>query len=251
MSSIVEVNQVKKIYGKKNTKKTTALKDISFTVEKGEFIGIMGPSGSGKSTLLNILSTLDCPTSGTVSINQKDITTLKGNQLADFRSHEIGFIFQEFNLLENLTAQENIAVPLSLQGQKPKDIKKWVTDVANRLSIADLLDKYPAQLSGGQKQRVAAARALVTQPAILLGDEPTGSLDSNSARDLLDTMKELNEIEQISILLVTHDPLSASYCKKILFIRDGIIHQEIERGNQSRDQFYKQILTILGNIEEA
>ena len=210
----------------------------------------MGASGSGKSTLLNILSTLDKPTDGNIRINQNDVTKLKGNQLADFRAKEIGFIFQDFNLLENLTAQENIAVPLSLQGVKPKEIKRRVKAVAERLSISHIMGSYPSEISGGQKQRVAAARALVTQPTILLGDEPTGALDSKSARDLLDTMKELNQKDDVSILLVTHDPFSASYCERILFIKDGGIHEEVKRGEQSRDEFYRHILTILGNLEQ-
>ena len=250
MDKIVEIKNVTKVYGKSNEKQTQALNGISFSVEKGEFIGIMGASGSGKSTLLNILSTLDKPTSGTIHINQADVTKLKGNQLADFRAKKIGFIFQDFNLLENLTAQENIAVPLSLQGVKPKDIKKKVNAVAERLSISHILDSYPAKISGGQKQRVAAARALVTQPTILLGDEPTGALDSKSAKDLLDTMEELNTKDNVSILLVTHDAFSASYCQRILFIKDGVIHQEVKRGEQSRSDFYRQILTILGNLEQ-
>ena len=250
MQKIVEAQNVTKIYGKNNEKKTQALSGISFTVEKGEFIGIMGASGSGKSTLLNILSTLDKPTDGNIRINQNDVTKLKGNQLADFRAKEIGFIFQDFNLLENLTAQENIAVPLSLQGVKPKEIKRRVKAVAERLSISHIMGSYPSEISGGQKQRVAAARALVTQPTILLGDEPTGALDSKSARDLLDTMKELNQKDDVSILLVTHDPFSASYCERILFIKDGGIHEEVKRGEQSRDEFYRHILTILGNLEQ-
>ncbi|MBO0432746.1 ABC transporter ATP-binding protein [Enterococcus sp. DIV0660C] len=250
MEKIVEIQDVTKVYGKNNEKKTTALAGISFSVEKGEFIGIMGASGSGKSTLLNILSTLDKPTDGRIRINQKDVTALKGNQLADFRAKEIGFIFQDFNLLENLTAQENIAVPLSLQGVRPKEIKQRVKQIAERLSISHILDSYPSAISGGQKQRVAAARALITQPTILLGDEPTGALDSKSARDLLDTMDELNQKDNVSILLVTHDPFSASYCQRILFIKDGGIHQEVKRGDQSRESFYRQILTILGNLEQ-
>ncbi|MDT2669670.1 ABC transporter ATP-binding protein [Enterococcus dongliensis] len=250
MEKIVSVNEVKKTYGKGNQKKTEALKGISFEVEKGEFIGIMGASGSGKSTLLNLLATLDKPTAGKIRINQADVTKLSGNQLADFRSHEIGFIFQDFNLLENLTAAENIAVPLSLQGVKSKEIHQRVAKVAKRLSIDGILTSYPAQISGGQKQRVAAARALVTQPTILLGDEPTGALDSNSARDLLDTMEELNQEDQVSILLVTHDPFSASYCQRILFIKDGVIYQEVKRENQTREAFYRQILSILGNLEQ-
>jgi putative ABC transport system ATP-binding protein len=226
------------------------LKGISFEVEKGEFVGIMGASGSGKSTLLNLLATLDKPTDGKIQINQADVTKLSGNQLADFRSREIGFIFQDFNLLENLTAAENIAVPLSLQGAKSKVIHRRVAEVAKRLSIDGILNSYPAQISGGQKQRVAAARALITQPTILLGDEPTGALDSNSARDLLDTMEELNQRDQVSILLVTHDPFSASYCQRILFIKDGVIYQEVKRENQTREAFYRQILSILGNLEQ-
>jgi len=250
MEKIVNVEDVRKVYGKAQGEKTEALKQISFSVEKGEFIGIMGPSGSGKSTLLNLLATLDKPTNGTITVNDNGVTKLKGNQIADFRSQEMGFIFQEFNLLENLTASENIAVPLSLQGVKAKKIKERVDQIAQRLSIGDILNKYPAEISGGQKQRVAAARALITQPSILLGDEPTGALDSQSSRDLLDTMKELNQNDQISILLVTHDPFSASYCQRILFIQDGIIQEEIKREDQSRESFYKQILTILGTLEQ-
>ena len=250
MEKIVSVNEVKKTYGKGNQKKTQALIGISFEVEKGEFVGIMGASGSGKSTLLNLLATLDKPTDGKIQINQADVTKLSGNQLADFRSREIGFIFQDFNLLENLTAAENIAVPLSLQGAKSKVIHRRVAEVAKRLSIDGILNSYPAQISGGQKQRVAAARALITQPTILLGDEPTGALDSNSARDLLDTMEELNQRDQVSILLVTHDPFSASYCQRILFIKDGVIYQEVKRENQTREAFYRQILSILGNLEQ-
>ena len=245
MENIVEINNVKKTYGTGNEKKTEALKGISFDVRKGEFVGIMGASGSGKSTLLNILSTLDKPTAGKITINQKDVTKLKGNQLADFRSEEIGFIFQDFNLLENMTAAENIAVPLSLQGVKPKEIKQRVKKIAERLSITHILDSYPAAISGGQKQRVAAARALITQPTIILGDEPTGALDSKSARDLLDTMEELNEKDRVSILLVTHDPFSASYCQRILFIKDGVIHQELKRDLQTREEFYREILALL------
>lgn len=250
MEKIVEVQGVKKTYGKKNEEQTHALKGISFDVEKGEFVGIMGASGSGKSTLLNILSTIDKPTDGKILINQQDVTRLKGNKLADFRAKEIGFIFQDFNLLENLTAFENIAVPLSLQGKSSKEIRQKVQIVAKRLSITQILSKYPAEISGGQKQRVAAARALITQPTILLGDEPTGALDSESARDLLDMMAELNQKDQVSILLVTHDPMSASYCNRILFIKDGVIHQELHRENQVREDFYRQILQILGNLEQ-
>ncbi|MFS0998438.1 ABC transporter ATP-binding protein [Enterococcus casseliflavus] len=250
MEKIIQANELTKVYGKANEKQTEALKGISFDIEKGEFIGIMGASGSGKSTLLNILSTLDHPTKGTIRINNSDITKLKGDALADFRSREIGFIFQDFNLLENLTASENIAVPLSLQGVKPKIIQQRIKQVAERLSITHILDNYPAAISGGQKQRVAAARALITEPTILFADEPTGALDSKSAKDLLNMMDDLNTNDQVSILLVTHDPLSASYCQRILFIKDGKIHQEVKREDQSREAFYRQILVILGNLEQ-
>lgn len=250
MEKIIQANELTKVYGKANEKQTEALKGISFDIEKGEFIGIMGASGSGKSTLLNILSTLDHPTKGAIRINNSDITKLKGDALADFRSREIGFIFQDFNLLENLTASENIAVPLSLQGVKPKIIQQRIKQVAERLSITHILDKYPAAISGGQKQRVAAARALITEPTILFADEPTGALDSKSAKDLLNMMDDLNTNDQVSILLVTHDPFSASYCQRILFIKDGKIHQEVKREDQSREAFYRQILVILGNLEQ-
>lgn len=250
MEKIIQANELTKVYGKANEKQTEALKGISFDIEKGEFIGIMGASGSGKSTLLNILSTLDHPTKGAIRINNSDITKLKGDALADFRSREIGFIFQDFNLLENLTASENIAVPLSLQGVKPKIIQQRIKQVAERLSITHILDKYPAAISGGQKQRVTAARALITEPTILFADEPTGALDSKSAKDLLNMMDDLNTNDQVSILLVTHDPLSASYCQRILFIKDGKIHQEVKRKDQSREAFYRQILVILGNLEQ-
>lgn len=250
MTNIVEVTNLKKTYGKNNETKTQALKGISFAVEKGEFIGIMGASGSGKSTLLNILSTLDKPTAGEVKINQADITKLKGNVLADFRAKEVGFIFQDFNLLENMTAAENIAIPLSLQGVKPKIIKQRIKQIAQHLSIDAILNKYPTEISGGQKQRVASARALITQPTILLGDEPTGALDSKSAKDLLDMMNKLNTQDKISILMVTHDSFSASYCQRILFIKDGIIYKEIFRGEQLRQEFQQMILTILGTLEQ-
>ncbi|WP_423253102.1 ABC transporter ATP-binding protein [Melissococcus plutonius] len=210
----------------------------------------MGASGSGKSTLLNILSTLDKPTTGEVKINQADVTKLKGDTLADFRAKEVGFIFQDFNLLENMTSAENIAVPLSLQGIKPKIIKQRIQQIAQHLSINAVLDKYPTEISGGQKQRVASARALITQPTILLGDEPTGALDSKSAKDLLDMMNKLNTQDKISILMVTHDSFSASYCQRILFIKDGIIHKEIFRGEQSRQKFQQMILSILGTSEQ-
>ena len=244
--NVVDVKGLGKIYGKKNEKQYQALNDVNFSVKNGEFVGIMGASGSGKTTLLNILSTLDQPTFGSVTINKQDITKLSKDKLADFRGQEIGFIFQDFNLLENLTNSENIALPLSLQGVNSKKIDAAVQKIATRLGIAAILDKYPAEISGGQKQRVAAARALVHEPAILFGDEPTGALDSKSAKELLDTMEDINTNDQVSILLVTHDPFSASYAQRILFIKDGKIGQELVRGTKTRHEFHQEIIDNLG-----
>ncbi|CCI82480.1 ABC transporter ATP-binding protein [Lactobacillus hominis] len=246
MTEVVKVQDITKTYGKKGQKQYQALKGISFDVERGEFVGIMGASGSGKTTLLNILSTLDQPTSGKVLINNRDITDLNKNQVADFRGQEIGFIFQDFNLLDNLTNRENIALPLSLQNVKASQIKPKVEKIAQRLGIEQILDKYPAEISGGQKQRVASARALVHEPAILYGDEPTGALDSKSAMELLETMKALNEKDKVSILMVTHDPYSASYAQRILFIKDGKIGNELTKGMKSREEFYQEIIAELG-----
>lgn len=246
MSEILRVDQVTKTYGKKGEKQYQALKGISFAIEQGEFVGIMGASGSGKTTLLNILSTLDKPTSGHVLVNKQDITALKNNQMADFRGKEIGFIFQDFNLLDNLTNRENIALPLSLQGVKAKEIDGKAMAIAKRLGIESILDKYPAEISGGQKQRVASARALVHNPAILYGDEPTGALDSQSATELLKTMADLNKNDQVSILMVTHDPYSASYAQRILLIKDGKIGKEIKKENKTREEFYQDIIAELG-----
>ncbi|RRK09436.1 ABC transporter ATP-binding protein [Lactiplantibacillus garii] len=247
---IMTVSDLHKTYGKPGTKQYEALKGIDFSVQPGEFVGIMGASGSGKTTLLNMLATLDQPTSGEVTIHQQPITHLKGNQLADFRAKEIGFIFQDFNLLETMTAFENIALPLTLQKVATKKIKPAVEAVASQLGIQDFLSNYPNELSGGQKQRVAAARALINEPAMLFGDEPTGALDSKSARELLDLFTKINWEQAVSILLVTHDPFSASFCQRILFIKDGKIGQELQRGTTSRTDFYQQILDNLGTFEQ-
>ncbi|MET1942798.1 ABC transporter ATP-binding protein [Enterococcus faecalis] len=249
MKKIVSVKDVTKIYGSPNQEQTKALDEISFDVFEGEFVGIMGASGSGKSTLLNILSTLDKSTSGEVKINGEDVSKLKGNKLAKFRGKQVGFIFQDFSLLENLTAFENIAVPLSLQGENSKKIINKIQDVSRLLGIDGVLEKYPSQLSGGQKQRVASARALVTNPSILLGDEPTGALDSKSAKDLLNMMEKINKESGVSILMVTHDPFSASFCNRIVFIKDGKLHKEIKKNETKRDEFYNEILTNIGRLE--
>lgn len=242
MAEILRVTQVTKTYGKRGEKQYQALKGIDFTVNSGEFVAIMGASGSGKTTLLNILSTLDRPTTGRVFINHEDNSTLNANQLADFRSKQIGFIFQDFNLLENLTNRENIALPLSLRGISPKKIDPLVDKIATRLGIGQILSKYPVEISGGQKQRVAAARALVHQPAILLADEPTGALDSKSARELLDTMADLNQNDGITTLMVTHDPFAASFASRILFIKDGRIGEQLLKNKMSRQEFYHLLI---------
>ncbi|MGX7029825.1 ABC transporter ATP-binding protein [Vagococcus zengguangii] len=245
---VVEINHLKKIYGKPNEKQYQALADISFNVHEGEFVGIMGPSGSGKTTLLNMISALDTPTSGSLKIAGENIVDLNENQLADFRAEKIGFIFQDFNLLENLTMRQNIGLPLSLQGVSAKKINQQVERIANRLGIDHILDNYPTEVSGGQKQRVAAARALIHQPELLLGDEPTGALDSKNAKNLLEALRDLNEQDKTTILMVTHDPMSASYCKRILFIRDGEIFKEIEKKG-SQQVFYEEILSILSHVD--
>lgn len=246
MNEILKAAAITKTYGVKGAKQYQALKGIDFSLQKGEFVGIMGASGSGKTTLLNILSTLDTPTSGRVIINQHDLSSLNKKQLADFRGKEIGFIFQDFNLLENLTNKENIALPLSLQNVKASQINDKVQAIAQRLGIESILSKYPAEISGGQKQRVAAARALVHNPAILFGDEPTGALDSTAATELLTTMEKLNREDQVTILMVTHDPYSASYAQRILFIKDGKIGRELDKGDADRSEFYQQIISELG-----
>ena len=245
---VVEVNHLKKIYGKANEKQYQALADISFSVYEGEFVGIMGPSGSGKTTLLNMISALDTPTSGSLNIAGENIVNLTENQLTDFRSEKIGFIFQDFNLLENLTMRQNIGLPLSLQGVSAKKMNRQVEKIAERLDISHILDNYPTEVSGGQKQRVAAARALIHQPELLLGDEPTGALDSKNAKNLLEALRDLNEQDKTTILMVTHDPMSASYCKRILFIRDGEIFKEIEKKG-SQQAFYEEILSILSHVD--
>ena len=227
--TILRVDDIQKFYGNKGNL-TKAIDHISFSVRKGEFLGIMGASGSGKTTLLNCISTIDTVTSGHIYVEEKDITMLHRAQLADFRGKKLGFIFQNFNLLDTLTAYENISLALSIAGAKPSEIEQRIPQIAQALNIQDVLGKYPYQMSGGQQQRVAAARAMVTNPAIVLADEPTGALDSNSSRMLLTMLTELNERLSATILMVTHDAFSASYCNRILFIKDGQVFNELHRG---------------------
>ena len=248
MNNILEVKNIEKYYGNKSNL-TKAIDNISFTVKKGEFIGIMGASGSGKTTLLNCISTIDRVTSGKIVINNQDITKLKGNNLNKFRREELGFIFQDFNLLDTLTARENIALALTIQKVNAKEIDKKVEKVASQLGITDILNKYPYQISGGQKQRVASARAIITNPKLILADEPTGALDSKSARQLLENLEALNNDFNATILMVTHDSFTASYANRILFIKDGKIFNELVKGEDTRKQFFEKIIevqTLLG-----
>lgn len=245
MSSIIlEVSDIQKYYGNKGNI-TKAVNHISFSVEKGEFVGIMGASGSGKTTLLNCISTIDTVTSGHITVEGKDITTLRGKQLAAFRREKLGFIFQDFNLLDTLTAYENISLALSIAGVKSVEIDSRVINIANALNIREVMDKYPYQMSGGQQQRIAAARAMVSNPALVLADEPTGALDSRSSSMLLAMLEELNKNLSATILMVTHDAFSASYCQRILFIKDGIIFNEIHRANKSRKDFFDEIIEVV------
>ena len=248
MEKILEVKNIEKYYGNKSNL-TKAIDNISFRVGKREFVGIMGASGSGKSTLLNCISTIDRVTAGHININGKDITKLKGNKLNKFRREELGFIFQDFNLLDTLTAYENIALALTIQKVNPKEINKKVNNVAEKLGIKDTLKKYPYQLSGGQKQRVASSRAIITNPKLVLADEPTGALDSKSARQLLENFEYLNNELKATILMVTHDAFTASYANRILFIKDGKVFNELIKGNDTRKQFFEKIIevqTLLG-----
>lgn len=248
MENILTVNNIEKYYGGKSNI-TKAIDNISFTIDKGEFVGIMGPSGSGKTTLLNCISTIDTVTTGNIIINGYDITKLKSKKLENFRKNELGFIFQDFNLLDTLTAYENIALALTIQGKKPKEIDSLIKGIVENLGISSILNKYPYEMSRGQKQRVASARAIVTNPSLILADEPTGALDSKSSRLLLDSFENLNERLKATILMVTHDAFTASYAHRILFIKDGKIFNELIRGNDSRKEFFDRIIeviTILG-----
>lgn len=243
MNEILKLDNVEKYYGNK-ANLTKAVDKISFSVEKGEFVGIMGASGSGKTTLLNCISTIDRVTAGHIYVGEKDITTIRGNELNKFRREELGFIFQDFNLLDTLTGYENIALALSIQNVKPKEIDSRIQEVSKRLGIEEVLNKYSYQMSGGQKQRVAAARALITNPKLILADEPTGALDSKSSRYLLESMKEMNEGLAATILMVTHDAFTASYASRVIFIKDGKIFNEIRRGEDTRKQFLTALLRL-------
>ena len=243
MSTILKTQNLTKIYGSK-MHSTTALNNVDIQIEEGEFIGIMGPSGAGKSTLLNILATIDEPTNGSVYYDNKDIFKMKQRDLADFRRESLGFIFQDFNLLDTLTAKENILLPLTISNMNHKEIEKRVEEAAEILGIQDILNKFPYEISGGQKQRTAAARAIVHNPKLILADEPTGALDSKSATELLSCFTRLNEEFKATILIVTHDPFAASFCKRVLFIKDGKIFTELHSSGK-RKELYNKVIDVL------
>ena len=244
MDETLRVCDVEKYYGTKNNI-TKAVNQVSFTVEKGEFTGIMGPSGSGKTTLLNLLSTIDRVTAGHIYYGSTDITELDEDALSDFRKENLGFVFQDFNLLDTLTIEENSILAMSLHGKKKKETDEKVNAILKTLRITDIRNKFPNQVSGGQKQRCACARALINEPGLILADEPTGALDSRSAQMLLSTFCRMNEELGATILMVTHDAFSASYCKRILFLKDGEIFNELIRGKKSRREFLNEILDVL------
>ena len=249
METILRVESLKKHYGKEPNI-TKALNGISFQVVKGEFLGIMGSSGSGKTTLLNCLATIIKPTDGFIQMQEKDLGQLKGSQLADYRGKEIGYLFQNFELLDNLTAKENILLPLSLHKVDTNESKVRLELLSQYLDISELLDKFPSQLSGGQRQRVAAARALILDPKIVFADEPTGALDSKNATILMQKLSEMNKVEETTILMVTHDSVAASFCNRILFIQDGKLFHEIRRDypRESQEDFYHRILKVMSAL---
>ena len=254
MEEILKVTDLKKVYGKRGAA-TTALNGVSFSLRGGEYVGIMGASGSGKTTLLNCVSTIDRPTSGSILVDGKELSDLRGKELARFRRERLGFIFQDFNLLDTLTAYENISLALSIQKRSASEIDTAVKTVAQQLGITEVLQKYPYQMSGGQKQRVASARAIVTNPKLVLADEPTGALDSKAAKMLLERFNYLNHEHNATIIMVTHDSFTASYASRVIFIKDGKIFNEISRGADSRKQFFDKIINVVtllgGDVSDA
>ncbi|MGG0666659.1 ABC transporter ATP-binding protein [Viridibacillus arvi] len=244
MKTIVEATNIKKVYGDRGNT-FTALENIDFTVQEGEFVGIMGPSGAGKSTLLNILATIDKPTSGEIMIAGTSILNMNEDQLSAFRRDKLGFIFQDYNLLDTLTVKDNIILPLALAKMDVAEIERRVSALADRFGIRSILEQYPYEISGGQKQRTAASRAIVSNPSLILADEPTGALDSKSATDLLESLQDLSNEEKATILMVTHDAFAASYCQRVLFIKDGSLFTELAKGQTSRKEFFKKILDVL------
>ncbi|MFP9130489.1 ABC transporter ATP-binding protein [Niallia sp. BSM11] len=245
MTTVLQVNNINKVYnGKSNFQ---ALTNVSFSVDNGEFIGIMGPSGSGKTTLLNLVSTIDRPTSGEILINGEIPHNLKKDKLARFRRKELGFVFQDFNLLDTLTIEENIMLPLTLERTDSKEINRRIGNISKKLGIDNILNKRTYEVSGGQKQRAAMARAIIHQPSLLLADEPTGNLDSKSSKDVMQTMQTINKKEKTTMLMVTHDSYAASFCHRVIFIKDGKLYNEIYRGDNQK-LFFQQILDVLSML---
>lgn len=244
MKKILEIKNLYKYYGTASNL-TKAINGLSFDVEEGEFVAIMGASGSGKTTLLNCVSTIDKASDGQIIVNGVEITSLKGKEMEKFRKNKLGFIFQDFNLIDALNAYDNIALPLSIQKMKHNEQHQHIIKIAKRFQLEDHLLKYPYQLSGGQKQRVASARAIVKKPSLVLADEPTGALDSKNTRYLLETLKNLNEELHTTILLVTHDALAASYSKKIIFMKDGKIYNQIYLGDKTREEYFNEIMSVV------
>ena len=239
--SMLEVKNLKKVYTTRfGGNKVTALSNVNFTVERGEYVAIMGESGSGKTTLLNILAALDKPTEGEVILEGDNLNKVNDKALAAFRRERLGFVFQEFNLLDNFSVRDNIYLPLVIAGEKHKEMEKKIDPIAKKLGIHELLEKYPYEISGGQKQRVAVARAIITKPDILLADEPTGALDSGSTDELLRLFRQINEEGQ-SILMVTHSVKAASTAGRVLFIKDGVVYHQLYRANMGTEEFYKKI----------
>ncbi|MBW9158618.1 ABC transporter ATP-binding protein [Clostridium tagluense] len=254
MENVLVARNLKKVYGSRGNV-YTALNDINLEIKEGEFIGIMGPSGAGKTTLLNIISTIDKPTSGVVTIDNEDLAKMNEDKLASFRRDKLGFIFQDFNLLDTLTLKENVVLPLALSRVNIKDIEERASIIGTTLGIRDIFNKYPYEVSGGQKQRAAAARAIITKPKLILADEPTGALDSKSSTELLQALSDLNQVQRATIMMVTHDAFAASYCKRIIFIKDGSLFTELVKGTTTRKEFFKKILDVLaalgGNFDEV
>lgn len=254
MENILKIESIEKYYGNKSSL-TKAINNISLQVEKGEFVAIMGASGSGKTTLLNCISTIDKVTSGNIYVAGRNITNLNGKELNKFRREELGFIFQNFNLLDTLTAYENIALALSIQGVKPDEIDARIREVARELDIESVLKKYPYEMSGGQKQRVASARAIITEPKLILADEPTGALDSKSSKMLLEKISYLNIKNMATILMVTHDAFTSSYASRVIFIKDGRIFNELLREGRNRKEFFDDIMDVVtmlgGELNDA
>ncbi len=249
MEPILQIESLKKYYGKTKNQ-TKALNGITFQVMPGEFLGIMGSSGSGKSTLLNCIATVIRPDGGNITMNGRQVQSLKGTALADYRGKEIGYLFQNFELLDNLTGRENIMLPLSLHGVPEAESEKRLDKLASYLEVKDVLPKFPAQMSGGQRQRIAAARALILNPSLILADEPTGALDSKNAKALMEKLAGLNQDEKATILMVTHDSNAASYCRRILFIQDGVIFHELRRNipDETQQEFYTRILKATAQL---